>query len=65
MNEKQVLARIAVLVIMFGAIITTMILCTSCKVTRTTTTESLYLQRGDTTALIQSTTIETYDATKK
>jgi len=37
----------------------------SCNVTRRVTTESSYLQRGDTAVVIQSRTIETYDATKK
>ena len=38
---------------------------TSCNVTRTVTTSSSYLQRGDTTVLIQSKTIESYDASKR
>ena len=38
---------------------------TGCNVTRTVTTSSSYVQRGDTTVLIQSKTIESYDATKK
>ena len=38
---------------------------TSCNVTRTVTTSSSYVQHGDTTVLIQSKTIESYDATKK
>jgi hypothetical protein len=38
---------------------------TSCNVTRTVTTSSSYVQRGDTTVLIQSKTIESYDASKK
>jgi len=38
---------------------------TSCNVTRTVTTSSQYLQRGDTTILIQSKTIESYDASKR
>ena len=37
----------------------------SCNVTRTITNESQYFQRGDTSVLIQTKTIETYDATKK
>ena len=36
-----------------------------CNVTRTVTTSSSYLQRGDTTVLIQSKTIESYDASKR
>ena len=38
---------------------------TSCNVTRTVTTQSQYYQRGDTSIVIQTKTIETYDASKK
>ncbi|MBQ9426562.1 MAG: hypothetical protein IJU36_02900 [Paludibacteraceae bacterium] len=38
---------------------------TSCNVTRTITTQSRYMQRGDTAVVIQTKTIETYDASKK
>ena len=37
----------------------------SCNVTRTITNESQYFQRGDTSVVIQTKTIETYDASKK
>ena len=37
----------------------------SCNVTRTITSKSEYSQRGDTTVVIQTKTIETYDASKK
>lgn len=37
----------------------------SCNVTRTITNESQYFQRGDTSVMIQTKTIETYDASKK
>ena len=37
----------------------------SCNVTRTITTSSQYVQRGDTTCVIQTKTIESYDASKK
>lgn len=37
----------------------------SCNVTRTITNESQYYQRGDTSVVIQTKTIETYDASKK
>ena len=36
----------------------------SCNVTRTITTKSEYWQRGDTSAVIQTKTVETYDAKK-
>lgn len=38
---------------------------TSCNVTRTVTTSSSYIQRGDTTVTIQTKTVEQYDAKKK
>ena len=38
---------------------------TSCNVTRTITTTSSSVKRGDTTIVIQSKTIESYDASKK
>ena len=37
----------------------------SCNVTRTITTRSETYQRGDSTVVIQSRTVESYDATKK
>ena len=37
----------------------------SCNVTRTVTTQSQYYQRGDTNVVIQTKTVETYDASKK
>lgn len=36
-----------------------------CNVTRSITTQSEYYQRGDTSVIIQTKTIETYDASKK
>ena len=38
---------------------------TSCNVTRTITTKSEYWQKADTSVVIRTKTIETYDATKK
>ena len=37
----------------------------SCNVTRVVTNESQYLQKGDTSVVIQTKTVETYDATKR
>ena len=37
----------------------------SCNVTRTVTTQSQYYQRGDTSVVIQTKTIESYDGVKK
>ena len=38
---------------------------TSCNVTRSITTRSEAWQRGDTSVVIQTKTVETYDASKK
>ena len=38
---------------------------TSCNVTRTITTRSEAWQKGDTNVVIQTRTVETYDASKK
>ena len=38
---------------------------TSCNVTRTITTKSEYWQKADTSVVIQTKTIETYEATRK
>lgn len=48
-----------------AAIFVICVIATSCNVTRTITNESQYYQRGDTSVVIQTKTIETYDATKK
>ena len=37
----------------------------SCNVTRTVTTKSEYWQKGDTSMVIQTRTVESYDASKK
>ena len=37
----------------------------SCNVTRTVTTRSEAWQKGDTSVVIQTRTVETYDASKK
>ena len=37
---------------------------TSCNVTRTITTQSSSIQRGDTSVIIQTKTIESYNASK-
>ena len=41
------------------------IVATSCNVTRTVTTRSEVWQKGDTSVVIQTKTVETYDASKK
>ena len=41
------------------------VLMTACNLTRTITTTSSSIKRGDTTVIIQSKTIESYDASKR
>ena len=41
------------------------VMLTSCNVTHTVTTTSSSVKRGDTTVIIQSKTIESYDASKR
>lgn len=40
-------------------------LLVSCNVTRTVTTSSQYYQKGDTSVVIQTKTVESYDGTVK
>lgn len=49
----------------FMTVIMTGMVMVSCNVTRTITTKSEYWQKADTSVVIQTKTIETYDATKK
>lgn len=41
------------------------IFLTSCNLTRTVTTSSQYYQKGDTSCVIQTKTVETYDGSLK
>ena len=56
---KIIGAAIALMIIGLATVLT------SCNVTRTITTTSSSVKRGDTTIIIQSKTIEQYDASKK
>ena len=47
------------------AAVSASIVLSSCNVTRTITNQSEYYQRGDTSVVIQTRTVETYDASKK
>ena len=48
----------------FMTVILTSMVMASCNVTRTVTTQSQYYQRGDTSVVIQTKTIESYDGVK-
>ena len=58
--ELRIMKRIMIITVIAG-----MAALTSCNVTRTVTTRSEAWQKGDTSVVIQTKTIETYDASKK
>ena len=64
--SKQQIYKIAVTAV--TALLTCLAIAlglSSCNVTRTITTRSEAWQKGDTSVVIQSKTVETYDASKK
>ena len=63
LNEKIKKAIYGVLVALLG-LAGAILGLTSCNVTRTITTESSSVQRGDTSVIIQTKTIESYNAIK-
>ena len=63
-NQKPIKIIISVLIAALTALGAAFGL-SSCNVTRTVTTKSEYWQRGDTSAVIQTRTVETYDASRK
>ena len=65
-KTKKILAKWAVSILtVTAATLAALFGLNSCNVTRTVTTSSQYHQKGDTTIVIQTKTIESYDATKK
>lgn len=64
MNWKDILKIIAQIIIAALTALLTSLGMTSCNVTRTVTNESQYYQKNDTSVVIRTKTIETYDATK-
>ena len=52
-------------VLVIAAVLSAIVALCACNVTRTITTTSSSIKRGDTTVIIQSKTIESYDASKK
>jgi len=65
MTKHQIIKIIlSVLIAALTALGTTLGL-TSCNVTRSITTSSQYYQHGDTSVVIQTKTIESYDGVKK
>ena len=56
--------RLEMLVVLVVLVVLSVVMA-SCNVVRTITNESQYYQRGDTSVVIQTKTIESYDASKK
>lgn len=65
MSKKQIIKVIISVLIAALTALGAAFGLSSCNVTRTITTKSEYYQRGDTSAVIQTKTIEQYDASKK
>ena len=65
MTKKQILKVIVSVLIAALTALAASLGLSSCNVTRTITTRSEAWQKGDTSVVIQSKTIETYDASKK
>ena len=65
MSKKQIIKVIISVLIAALTALGAAFGLSSCNVTRTITTKSEYWQRGDTSAVIQTKTIESYDASKK
>lgn len=61
-NKKKIVSAIIALL---TAILAAVFGLTSCNVTRTITTQSSYVQHGDTTTTIVTKTIESYDGSKR
>ena len=56
--------RFVICLTVFAALCAVCVL-NSCNVTRVVTNESKYTTRGDTAVVIQTKTVETYDASKR
>ena len=65
MSKKQIIKIIVSVVIAALSALGAAFGLTSCNVTRTVTTKSEYWQKGDTSAVIQTRTVESYDASRK
>ena len=63
-QKQRLLKAIKYLALAIATAIAMALCLTSCNVTRTITTESKSLTRGDTAVIIQTKTIESYNAKK-
>ena len=65
MNKKQIIKIVISVLIAALTALGAAFGLNSCNVTRTITTKSEYKQWGDTSVVIQTKTIESYDGSKK
>ena len=65
MTKKEILKLVISVLIAALTALAAGLGLTSCNVTRTITTRSEAWQKGDTNVVIQTRTVETYDASKK
>lgn len=56
--------KLITIILILAAVVAAQVF-TACNVTRVITNQSEYYQRGDTSVLIQTKIVETYDATRK
>ena len=65
MTKQQIYKMVATVATAIVTCVAIALGLSSCNVTRTITTRSEAWQKGDTSVVIQTKTVETYDATKK
>jgi hypothetical protein len=65
MSKQQIYKIVATVATAIATCVAIAFGLSSCNVTRTITTKSEYWQKADTSVVIQTKTIETYDASKK
>ena len=65
MSKQQIYKIVATIATAIVTCVAIALGLSSCNVTRTITTKSEYWQKADTSVVIQTKTIETYDASKK
>ena len=65
MSKQQIYKMVATVATAIVTCVAIALGLSSCNVTRTITTKSEYWQKADTSVVIQTKTVETYDASKK